>query len=237
VGPLGLTIADVAATYALIAGPDDDDPTSWRQPPLSLRGFDDRADAPAAKALAGVRLGVCTPYFEDAEEDVVARCSEGLAALVARGATLVELEPPELNSILWSHTIVILSEMATAMLPYTEEDASRFGYDARANLAIGRFFKATDLVHAMRHRHRITRHYLELMKTVDAIVTPTTAIVAPRIPEETLPSGESNLPVVDALMRFVRIGNLTGFPAISVPVGYSAEGCPVGLQLLARPYE
>jgi Asp-tRNA(Asn)/Glu-tRNA(Gln) amidotransferase A subunit family amidase len=138
---------------------------------------------------------------------------------------------------LWSHTIIILSEMATAMLPHTEEDVTRFGYDVRANLALGRFFKATDRVHAMRHRHRITRAYLELMKTVDAIVTPTTAMVAPPIPEEALPHGESNLPVVDALMRFIRIGNLTGFPAISVPVGYSGEGLPVGLHLLARPYE
>jgi Asp-tRNA(Asn)/Glu-tRNA(Gln) amidotransferase A subunit family amidase len=230
VGPLGLTVADVAATYALIAGSDPDDPTSWHKPPVDVGDVEERS-------LSDIRLGVCTPYFDDAEPDVVARCREGLRALVAKGATLVELEPPDLSTILWSHTIIILSEMATAMLPHTEEDVTRFGYDVRANLALGRFFKATDRVHAMRHRHRITRAYLELMKTVDAIVTPTTAMVAPPIPEEALPHGESNLPVVDALMRFIRIGNLTGFPAISVPVGYSGEGLPVGLHLLARPYE
>jgi Asp-tRNA(Asn)/Glu-tRNA(Gln) amidotransferase A subunit family amidase len=230
VGPLGLTVADVAAVYALIAGPDADDPGSWNKPPLVFGEFEQ-------SSLSGIRLGVCSPYFDDADADVVARCREGLRALVARGATVVELESPDLNTILWSHTIIILSEMATAMLPHTEVDTTRFGYDVRANLALGRFFKATDLVHAMRHRHRITREYLELMKTVDAIVTPTTAMTAPRIPEEALPNGESNLPVVDALMRFIRIGNLTGFPAISVPVGYSNDGLPIGLQLLARPYE
>ena len=89
----------------------------------------------------------------------------------------------------------------------------------------------------MRHRHLITRDWLEQMKTVDAVVTPTCATTAPAIPESTLPYGESNLPVVDALLRFVRQGNVTGFPAISLPAGYDGSGLPVGLQLMARPYE
>jgi Asp-tRNA(Asn)/Glu-tRNA(Gln) amidotransferase A subunit family amidase len=69
------------------------------------------------------------------------------------------------------------------------------------------------------------------------VVTPTTACTAPLIPEATLPDGESNLPVVDQLMRFIRIANLTGFPALSLPVGLDALGLPVGLQLMGRPYE
>jgi Asp-tRNA(Asn)/Glu-tRNA(Gln) amidotransferase A subunit family amidase len=149
----------------------------------------------------------------------------------------VELEPPDLNAILWTHTIVILSEMATAMLPHSEADSTRFAYDSRANLALGRQLKATDLVHAMRHRHRLTREFLGVLRSVDAVVTPTTAVVAPPIPEDTLPEGESNLAVVDALMRFIRIGNVTGCPALTVPAGYSGAGLPVGVQFYARPYE
>jgi Asp-tRNA(Asn)/Glu-tRNA(Gln) amidotransferase A subunit family amidase len=122
-------------------------------------------------------------------------------------------------------------------MPYTKEDSSRFGPDARTNLAIGRHFRATDYVHAMRHRQALTKAYVAMMKDVDALVTPTTACTAPLINEKSLPDGESNLVVVDQLMRFIRTGNLTGFPALSVPAGYDALGLPVGVHFMGRPYQ
>src|SRR5258706_7709038 len=230
VGPIGLTVADVAATYAIIAGRDDADPATYGQSPVHLSGF-------ANGSLEGVGLGICRPYFDDADPEVVARCNEAVAALTAAGAKVVEIPPPDLNLVLWSHAIIILSEMSTAMLAPTPEDWSRFGYDTRINLALGRSFQSTDLVHAMRHRHAVTRAYLEHMRDVDVIVTPTTATVAPLIPEKTLPDGESNLQLVAALMRFIRIGNLTGFPALSLPAGYDPQGIPIGQLLLAPASE
>ena len=83
----------------------------------------------------------------------------------------------------------------------------------------------------------MTRDWLALMTGCDAVVTPTTAITAPAIPESALPDGESNLPVVDALMRFIRVANLTGFPALTVPAGFDRNGLPVGVHLMGRPYE
>ncbi|MCP3061353.1 amidase [Myxococcus sp. K38C18041901] len=230
VGPMGLTVDDVAAAYALLAGPDGKDLVSQGQPSHHLSGYE-RAD------LTGVRLGICWPYFEDASPDVVARCKEAVRALTDAGATVVEVPAPDLNTVLWTHSCIILSEMAESMLPHSREHASDFGLDSRTNLAIGRHFRATDLVHALRHRHRLTRELLAVMVGVDVLVTPSTATTAPLIPEGTLPDGESNLPVVDALMRFVREGNLTGFPALSVPAGHDSAGLPVGLQLMGRPYE
>jgi Asp-tRNA(Asn)/Glu-tRNA(Gln) amidotransferase A subunit family amidase len=147
-----------------------------------------------------------------------------------------EVPAPELNTVLWSHAVIILSEMRAAMLPHLHEDSARFALDSRTNLAIAARFSATDLVHAMRHRHRITRETLATLRDVDVVLTATTATTAPAIPERALPDGESNLPVVDALMRFVRVANLTGCPAISVPAGYDRAGLPVGAQLLGRPW-
>jgi Asp-tRNA(Asn)/Glu-tRNA(Gln) amidotransferase A subunit family amidase len=230
VGPMGLTVDDVAAMYALLSGPDDHDVVARNQPAHHLSGYENAN-------LDGLRLGICWPYFEDADADVVARCKDAVRALTDAGAKVVELPAPDLNTVLWTHSCIILSEMAEAMLPRVKTRPSDFGLDSRANLAIGRHFRATDLVHALRHRHRLTRELLAVMADVDVLVTPTTATTAPAIPEATLPDGESNLPVVDALMRFVRVANLTGFPALSVPAGFDRAGLPVGVQLTGRPYE
>ncbi|MBE2252964.1 MAG: amidase [Myxococcus sp.] len=230
VGPIGLTVGDVAAAYAVVAGPDAHDPISLHQPPLHLSQYENGD-------LEGIRLGVCHAYFDDADPDVVARCRAALEVLTRAGATLVELPPPDLNLILWSHSVIILSEMREAMHDEVLKDSTRFALDSRTNLAIGGHFTSRDYVHAMRHRQKLTREWLELMKTCDVVVTPTTACTAPLIPEAALPDGESNLPVVDQLMRFIRVGNLTGFPALSLPVGLDALGLPVGLQLMGRPYE
>jgi Asp-tRNA(Asn)/Glu-tRNA(Gln) amidotransferase A subunit family amidase len=229
-GPMGLTVADVAAAYAIIAGPDGHDVASERQPPPSLADLD-TAD------LQGLRLGICRPYFDDADADVVKACREAVKALEARGAVVKELPPPDLNRILWSHAIIILSEMATAMRDEVDRDSGRFAWDSRTNLALARRFSALDYVHALRHRHAITVETLRQLHDVDVVVTPTTASTAPPIPESTLPDGESNLVVTDALMRFIRVGNLSGFPAISVPCGFDAAGLPIGLQLMGRPWE
>jgi Asp-tRNA(Asn)/Glu-tRNA(Gln) amidotransferase A subunit family amidase len=123
------------------------------------------------------------------------------------------------------------------MMGQIKKDVTQFGLDSRTNLAIGQHFRATDYVHALQHRHAMTREWLATMKTCDVVVTPSTAITAPPIPESTLPEGESNIPVLDALMRFIRIANLTGFPAISVNCGFDRDALPIGVHFMGRPYE
>lgn len=230
VGPMGLTVDDVAAMYAVLAGPDDHDVVSQAQPAPHLSDYE-------KGALTGVRLGICWPWFEDAAPEVVTRCKASVKALTEAGATVVEIEGPNLNTVLWTHTTLILGEMSESMAAQIKLDLKQFGLDTRTNLAIGQHLRATDYVHALRHRHAMTRHWLAIMKTCDVVITPSTATTAPSIPEGSLPDGESNLPVVDALMRFVRVANITGFPALSVPAGFDREGLPVGVHLMARPWE
>lgn len=230
VGPMGLTVDDVAAMYAVLAGPDDHDVVSQLQPAPNLADFE-------KGTLAGVRLGICWPWFEDAAPDVVAKCKAAVKTLTDLGATVVEIEAPNLNTVLWTHSTLILAEMCESMGPQIKADLKQFGLDTRTNLAIGMHLRATDYVHALRHRHAMTRQWLATMRTCDVVITPSTATTAPAIPEASLPDGESNLPVVDALMRFIRVANITGFPALSVPAGFDREGLPIGVHLMARPYE
>jgi Asp-tRNA(Asn)/Glu-tRNA(Gln) amidotransferase A subunit family amidase len=230
VGPMGLTVDDVAAMYAVIAGADDHDLVSKLQPTAHLTDYEN-AD------LTGIRLGICWKWFEDAAPDIVEKCRAAVKVLTDAGAKVVEIEGPDLNTVLWTHSTIILTEMSTAMMGQIKKDVTQFGLDSRTNLAIGQHFRATDYVHALQHRHAMTRDWLATMKTCDVVVTPSTAITAPPIPESTLPEGESNIPVLDSLMRFIRIANLTGFPAISVNCGFDRDALPIGVHFMGRPYE
>jgi Asp-tRNA(Asn)/Glu-tRNA(Gln) amidotransferase A subunit family amidase len=80
-------------------------------------------------------------------------------------------------------------------------------------------------------------HFNRVLKTVDVILTPTTAVTAPPIAAEALSGGESDLSVLTEIMRFVTVANLTGLPAISFPAGYGAGGLPIGMQAIGRPYD
>lgn len=89
---------------------------------------------------------------------------------------------------------------------------------------------------AQRIRTRSIRRLNAIFELVDVIVSPTTAISAPRIPLDALKGGESDASTTIETMRFVFPGNLAGYPAISIPAGYDESGLPVGLHAMGKPW-
>ncbi len=229
VGPIAATVRDTALAYALMAGPDEHDPNSRRQPPVHLAGYDDGD-------LSGVTIGLYRPWFEDADTAVVHHARRGVALLEAAGAKVVEIEIPNLRLLQSTHLVTIASEMAAAHARYFPGHKKDYGLDTRMNLALARRLTAADYVHAQRHRKRLCDHFLTALKQCDVIATPTTGCTAPEVPTDALVTGESNLPLTTKIMRFAQPGNLTGLPGISVPAGYDESGLPVGLQLMGRPW-
>jgi len=230
VGPIAATAADAALGYLLMAGPDPRDPNSLHQPTPTLAGLD-RLD------LQGLKLGIYPPWFEHADAPVVAACRRMLDELVQAGAELHEIDLPDLDIARTVHLITIVSEMATAHLRHYAEHRRAYGHDTRLNLVLARRLAATDYDHAQRLRARIWCHFARALEQVELIVSPATGCTAPPIPADVLRTGESNLPLTTKIMRFAQPANLTGLPAISVPVGYDPDGLPIGLQLMARPWQ
>ncbi|NMC69538.1 MAG: amidase [Myxococcales bacterium] len=230
-GPLGATVADAALGFAVLAGPDPEDPNSLGHPAPSLAGA-------AEEGLAGLRLAVVPGWFEHADEAVVGVCREALDRLRAAGAVVVEREPQgmDLDLVRPVHLVTIVSEMAAAHLAHHRKHRREYAADTRLNLALARRLTAYDYIHAQRHRARICAAVAALLDGVDGLVTPATGCTAPPLRADALRSGESDLETTERIMRFAPLANLTGLPAVSIPAGYDPGGLPVGLQVVGHPW-
>ena len=228
-GPIAGTVRDCAAAYAIMAGDDALDPNSRSHPSVSL-------DVAIPGSLRGVHVGVYWPRFRHATKDVVDRCEVMVREFERLGATIVEVEIPELDLQRVAHVVAITGEMASAMSAVHPSRGTEFSLDARANLAIARSFTAAEFVNAARIRTRAMAQWRAVFRDVHVVVTPATGQVAPRINPAALARGESNLSMTTEVMRFAFPSNFTGHPAISFPAGYDAAGMPVGLQVIGRPW-
>ncbi len=230
VGPLAATVTDAALSYAVMAGPDPKDDVSLYQPAPTLAGWD-------REGLEGLTLGVYWPWFRHATAEVVTRCEAMLATFEELGASIREVTIPDLEAARVAHTMTVSSEMAQAVSRTYAEHHREHGLDVRVNLALARRFTSLDYVQAQRVRTRLLANFGRVLKDVDVILTPSTGLVAPPIPEAALRGGESDLSTLIEIMRFATPANLTGLPAISFPVGYSEAGLPVGMQAIGRAWQ
>ena len=228
-GPIAGTVRDCAAAYAIMAGDDTLDPHSRNHPSVSV-------DVAPPRSLKGVRMGVYWPWFRHAAPEIVARCEALLRDFEAHGATLVEVEVPDLDLQRMAHVAAITGEMSAAMTTYHPSRRTEFSLDARVNLAVARSLTAGEFVTAARARTRAMAHWRNVFRDVHVMVTPATGRTAPRIDPSWMPLGGSDLAMTTDVMRFAFPANFTGHPAISFPAGYDGGGLPIGMQVIGRPW-
>ncbi|XP_015284480.1 PREDICTED: fatty acid amide hydrolase-like [Gekko japonicus] len=106
--------------------------------------------------------------------------------------------------------------------------------ETRLNLALASQFTALDYIKANRQRSRTMAFLRETFANVNCLLTPGTACPAPRIQDSDLQTGCSDARTTLRTMRFMQLANLTGIPALVVPVGYTASGLPISLQIMAK---
>jgi aspartyl-tRNA(Asn)/glutamyl-tRNA(Gln) amidotransferase subunit A len=230
VGILANTAEDAAAVLQVIAGFDARDPASADLP---VGDYSAALASPLPRRL-GIPSAASMPVLEPSVANAYHQAIDGFKAA---GADILEIALPDLAE---ARTVALLIQMPEALAYHRRsltEQGELYGADVRAGFAVGEFILAEHYVTAKRMMERYRQQLAASFRQVDAILTPTCPIVAPKLGQTTVTLGESELPVGNALTCFTSLFNMTGNPAVSVPCGFDAEGLPIGLQIIGKPFE
>jgi len=216
IGPLTRTVADARLALAAMAGP--------------------HALKPAPASLKGLRIGLPENfYFTHVAPDVVAAIKKAAHNAETLGAQVVPVRVPDIDALNSVGRVILLAEASALYEPYLHRRAD-FGDDVLALLDQGRLVPATDYVNAQRLRKKLVSEFHVLFSKIDCLFTPASATTAPRISQKQVELNGEMHDTRLATTRLVRGINVLGFPALVIPCGES-EGLPIGLQMIARPWE
>ena len=220
VGPVTRTVGDAALFLeALSEVPFSADSTAWRD-------------------LEGVVVGVPQTYFLDYLADEVRDAlDECRKTIVESGGEVVDVDIPTMRYASAAQLFTIAADAFDVHRQMLADRADGLPEDVRLRLEMGMFFLAADYVRAQRLRGMIQAEVDEALKEADVLLTPTMAITAPDADTRQVRVGEATWPTQLAVSRLSMPFTVTGHPALTLPWGADARGCPVGLQLVGRPME
>ncbi len=230
-GPMVRTVGDAAITMNVIAGYDPHDVASANLPVPDY-------SAALTGNVRGLRIGVPRQYFDaPLDPEVRQHVNDALGRLESLGAELREVEFPEFNDAAAISTTMLMAEATACFRDLLASDGNRIYEPVRLRLEAGLFISAADYLRAQQGRAVFDRAARRLLEDVDLLASPTEPVTAPPLLQQQVLAGEQEIGTVAALTQYTRPYNITGFPAISVPCGFSAEGLPIGLQLAGRPFD
>jgi aspartyl-tRNA(Asn)/glutamyl-tRNA(Gln) amidotransferase subunit A len=226
IGPLSRSVEDSAITLQVLAGHDPRDPASADVPVPDYR-------ADLEKGVAGLRIGIPRAFFATATAttpQVVAGLDRTAAQLREAGATVEDMELPDYALFSAVGRVIMMAEafaiheadVQTRLQDYGEITAGRF--------VLGAAITAADLIHAQRARRELTDAVSAALSRYDALLMLSALDTAPRFDQPT-----------DALSSASPIQtipfNVTGHPAMSVPIGLGTSGLPIGVQIAGRAFD
>jgi aspartyl-tRNA(Asn)/glutamyl-tRNA(Gln) amidotransferase subunit A len=248
-GPMTRTVRDAAIMLGAMAGHDPKDSTSVDRPVPNY-------EAAPQKSVKGLKIGIPKEYrVAGMPAEIEKLWQDGLAWLKAAGAETVEISLPHTKYALATYYIIAPAEASSNLARYDgvrfglrvpgvdlidmyeNTRAEGFGREVRRRVMIGTYVLSAGYydayyLKAQRVRALIRNDFTEAFKKVDAILTPTAPSAAFALGEK------MDDPIAMYLNDvFTVTVNLAGLPGVSVPAGLSADGLPLGLQVIGRPFD
>jgi aspartyl-tRNA(Asn)/glutamyl-tRNA(Gln) amidotransferase subunit A len=250
IAPIGNSAADIALFLSQIAGRDEHDSTSA---PVAVPDF----ASELSKPVKGMRLGIPKEFFgEGLDAEVKSIIEAGLRNTNALGCELVDVSLPHTQYAIADYYVIAPAEASSNLARYdgvkygfripTPRDlqdmykrtrSEGFGPEVKRRIMVGTYELSSGYYEAyygraMRVRTLIKRDYDQAFQKVDALLSPVSPTPAFKIGEK----------VSDPLSMYLSdiytvTANLAGIPALSLPCGFTQDGLPVGLQILANQFE
>jgi amidase len=232
-GVVARTVADSAAVLDTIAR---FDPLAWYNAPTPSHPFAQEAGRPPRQLRVGLMaqapLGIPTDPACTAAARAAASALEGL------GHSVEEVEVPTISAEMIPSFIVLTQG---GLADYEGVDWSAVEPHIAHQRQLASETGAYDYVLAARTLELLSRQEVARWgRDFDVLVTPTSAILPPTagsIMEAAHATPEAPVADVVASVSFTAFGNVTGLPAASLPLHWTEEGVPVGVQLTAGPWD
>ncbi|WP_187371436.1 Asp-tRNA(Asn)/Glu-tRNA(Gln) amidotransferase subunit GatA [Methylobacterium oryzihabitans] len=250
-GPITRTVLDAAIMLTSMAGADPKDTTCADLPVPNF-------EAAVSRGVKGLTIGIPKEYRVDGMPAEIERLwQQGAEWLRSAGARVVEVSLPHTRHALPAYYIVAPAEASSNLARYDgvryglrvpgkdiagmyeNTRAAGFGREVKRRIMIGTYVLSAGYydayyVRAQKIRTLIKRDFEEVYAAgIDAILTPATPTAAFGIGEK------ADADPVEMYLNdvFTVTVNMAGLPGIAVPAGLDAQGLPLGLQLVGRPFD
>ncbi|MDZ4791714.1 MAG: Asp-tRNA(Asn)/Glu-tRNA(Gln) amidotransferase subunit GatA [Hyphomicrobiales bacterium] len=248
-GPITRTVRDAAIMLREMCGHDAKDATSAN---IAVPDF----EKALGKKLKGLKVGIPKEYRVDGmSPEIDALWEKGIAWFKAAGATISHVSLPHTHAALPAYYIVAPAEASSNLARYDgvryglrvngsdivdmyeRTRAEGFGTEVRRRILIGTYVLSAGYydayyLKAQKVRSLIKRDFDQAFESVDVMLTPTT-------PTPAFALGTKSANPLEMYLNdiFTVTVNMAGLPGLSVPAGFSADGLPLGLQIIGKPFD
>jgi aspartyl-tRNA(Asn)/glutamyl-tRNA(Gln) amidotransferase subunit A len=215
VGPLTRTVEDAALMLEVIAP-----------------GF----AADLAKPIAGLRIG--RAFQEDCDPEIASAIEASLDVFRRLGATVVDVELPDFSRLSALAAVLHAAEANPFHDEWFRTRPQDYSPQVRERLEKGRPVLARDYLKAMQARAPAIAAFCQsVFSKVDLVHGPVVSFRTPTIAETDISSGEAAAEMLGRFVRLTRPISYLGLPVVCANAGFTRAGMPIGMQLIAPPYD
>jgi aspartyl-tRNA(Asn)/glutamyl-tRNA(Gln) amidotransferase subunit A len=227
VGPITTNIADNALLLNSIAGYDEGDPYSLDSQKMDYSYL-------MGKDVRGKVIGVPSFYFDHIDEEVADAVKNCLTILERMGVGIKKVEIECMDRISSAQVITIQAEAAAVHMDTILHHQGEVDEEVYERLVQSREVKGFEYVKAQVERKSLIASFNQVFSEVDLLVTPTLPILPTDIGQREVVVNGKVEAVRHALLRLTSPTDYTGNPSLSLPCGFSKNGLPIGVQLIAK---